>query len=278
MRQINLVVLDDSDTIVDRYNLEHITDINGLGYALKVSTISTEVEEYITRIVQSKRNISFTVIQTAKYRGQENLNAWLLENMNNTICLEYDNGIRKVYCEGTVIDNAYSELNQYKVLEQTITFKPLTPFFLKIENKVFIQVADEGKNYPFEYPYAYGQNVILNNEINNTYFKDIPVIISVYGTITNPHIILLDEQGNIYNEILFSNLFIDEGEHIVINSAQKKVWLYDGNGNKTDAYNLLNEAYDSYIKAAPLMTSSISINLSSEDSGFLIGSWRQYTL
>lgn len=278
MRQFNFVVLDESDLIVDRYNLNYVTNISGLGYELNLSTIETDIKDYITKIIQTKRNISLTIIHTDKYRGQSNLTKWLQSNYNKTICLEYVNEVETLYCEGMVINNSFSEVSQYKVLDNNIIFKPITPFFKRFENKILIQRSSEGKKYPLAYPYCYGLNRTLNNEINNTYFTDVPVIITIYGTITNPHIILTDSENNIYNEILFDDLFIDEGESLIINSAQRKIWFDDGSGNLVDYYNQLDDAYDSYLRAKPNDTTAVNVNLDVNDSGYLIGSWRQYTL
>ena len=278
MRQFNFVVLDESDLIVDRYNLNYVTNISGLGYELNLSTIETDIKDYITKIIQTKRNISLTIIHTDKYRGQSNLTKWLQSNYNKTICLEYINEVETLYCEGMVINNSFSEVSQYKVLDNNIIFKPITPFFKRFENKILIQRSSEGKKYPLAYPYCYGLNRTLNNEINNTYFTDVPVIITIYGTITNPHIILTDSENNIYNEILFDDLFIDEGECLIINSAQRKIWFDDGSGNLVDYYNQLDDAYDSYLRAKPNDITAVNVNLDVNDSGYLIGSWRQYTL
>lgn len=278
MRQFNLVVLDESDLIVDRLALPYVTNIGGLGYELTLYTIETDIKDYVTKTIQQKRNITLTLIHTDKYIGYDIFLKWVQRNHNNTMCLEYINDTGSYYCEGKVINTSFDELNLYKVLNNVITFKPLTPFFRKIENKIRIQKSSDGKMYPFSYPYAYGVNMVLNNEIDNTYFTDVPVIITVYGTCTNPHIVLTDSENNIYNEVVFNNTFIDEGERLIINSAQKKIWFIDENGNKSDYYYKLDGGYDSYLRAKASDISAVNINLTAEDSGYLMGSWRQYTL
>ena len=279
MRTFSFVIMDESDLIVDKYKLDYVTNISGLGYDLALSTIETDIKDYITKIIQSKKNISLTIIHTNKYVGQRNLTRWLQANYNRTICLEYSNGVDTLYCEGMVINSNFDELNQYKVLNHNIVFKPITPFFKRYENKIIIQKSADGKMYPFSYPYSYGLNMTVNNEINNIYFTDVPVIITIYGTITNPHIVLTDSENNVYNEVVFDNLFIDEGQKLIINSAQKKIWFDDGSGNLVDYYNYLDDAYDSYLRAKPNDITSVNINLDIlNDSGYLIGSWRQYTL
>ena len=134
MRTFNLVILDESDLIVDRYALPYVTNISGLGYELSLSTIETDIKDYITKIIQTKKNISLTVIHTDKYRGQTNLTRWIQANYNKTMCLEYNNGTETLYCEGMVVNTSFDEVNNYRVLNNAITFRPVTPFFKRFEN------------------------------------------------------------------------------------------------------------------------------------------------
>lgn len=278
MRQFNLVVLDESDLIVDRYELPIVTNIKGLGYEVSLSTIETDIKNYITKIVQLKRDINLTIVHKDRYAEEVTLKKWIQKNYNKTVCLEYINSYETLYCEGYVTSTSFDEINEYNVINNSIVFKPLTPFFYKIENKIYIQRSAYGKMYPFKYPYSYGVNSTLNNEVDNNYFTDVPIIVTIYGTITNPHIVLTDSEGNIYNEVVFNNTFIDEGEKLIINSAQKKIWFVDENDNKTDYYYKLDGGYDSYLRAKENDVSSVNINLTAEDTGYLIGSWRKYTL
>ena len=277
MRKFALVVLDAGDKIEDRIGMDIVTNLGGLGYRLEISTIKTDVEDYVTKIIQQKKQLNLTQIYRNGYQGMEAFNSWVLKNINNTVCLEYDDGSVVKYCEVKIIDSSYSEINQYRVLEQVLTMQPLTPFFVKIENKIRIQISSEGKYYPFKYPYTYGTNIIENNEINNVYFKEVPIIVNLYGPLENPRVTLLDENDEIYNEVLFDDVFVEEGQILIINSAQKKIWLVDENGNYEDYYYKLNGAYDSYLRAIGLTKSKININIGAQ-KGYLVGSWRQYKL
>ena len=57
MRKYALVVLDKFDKIIDRYNLDKVTNPTGNGFKLNLSTISSDIEDIITKVVQSKQII-----------------------------------------------------------------------------------------------------------------------------------------------------------------------------------------------------------------------------
>lgn len=278
VRKFALIVFDKTYKIVDRFNLDSVTDIGGLGYSLKLSTIQTDIEDYVTKIIQTKKNITFKYYSDTGYSGGNSLTAWLEKNINNTVCLEYNDTQKTLYMRGLVVDNNKSELDYFKSLPQVLTFQPLTPFFEKVENEILIKVSSSGKSYPFSYPYSYGLNIVQNNEITNTYIKDIPLIIEITGTIENPAIKLLDENEEVYNEIRFNETTLLENQRIIIDGLEKKIWFDDGSGNLVDYYYKIDGGYDSYLRAKPLTTSKISVNLLSNDTGSLKGTRLQYRL
>lgn len=278
MRKFAFVILDESDKIVDRFNLDYVDGLSGLGFSLSLSKIETDVEDYITKIVQEKRELGLTIHHLKGYSAGDYLKLWLAKNIDKCLCLEYFNTERLMYIEGVVTQCEQTELDEFHDLEQEISFQPLTPFFEIIDGDVTIKVGNSGKAYSFKYPYCYGTNMIENNVIENTYIKDIPIIVTVYGTITNPIITLRDENGNVYNEVRFSDVDLQENEKIIINSAQKKIWHVDSNGALTDYYYKLEGGYDSFLRAEPLIKSEIGISLDPNESGWLSASRRQYRL
>lgn len=278
MRKFAFVILNDSDVIVDRFNLDYVDGLSGLGFSMKLSKIESDIEDYITKIVQQKKTIGLTVHHVSGYKAGGYLRLWLSKHIEDCLCLEYDNGETVSFIEGIVSECSQTELNSYGNLEQKITFQPITPFFEKYDNDVRIQISTIGKSYPFKYPYMYGKNQILNNEINNSYIKEIPIIATIYGEISNPTIKLLDENGEIYNEIRFLDVDLQDGQRIIINSAQKKIRFDDGSGKLVDYYYKIDGAYDSYLRAKALTLSKLSIDLSPSQNGYLTASRRQYKL
>jgi hypothetical protein len=280
MRKFAFVILNESDEIIDRYNLDYVTNLSGLGYKLKVSTISTDVEDYVTKIIQEKKALTFTVTHLTGYSGGQSLVNFLQQYNDSDLCLEYNNGLEVLYLECKVNDVGKTELSEFSgVLEQNISILPLTPFFEKVENATRIERSSVGKSYPFHYAYSYGLIETLDNEIENVYIKEIPLIVEIYGVISNPIVTLRNATTNVvYNEVRFLGVDLLAGQKIIINSAQKKIWFDDGTGNLVDYYYKLDEAYDSYLRASSLTTSKLTLNLGINDTGYLTGRRRQYKL
>ncbi|MGN1200853.1 MAG: hypothetical protein ACI4R8_01125 [Candidatus Caccovivens sp.] len=278
MRKFAFVILDERDQVVDRFNLDYVDGLSGLGFSLDLSKIETDVEDYVTKIRQKKQAVGLTLHHLSGYKSGDYLKLWLAKHIDSCLCIEYNNTQKVKYVEGKVVDCGETELNEFKVLEQKISFQPTTPFFEKKDNDIKIQVSDYGKTYPLSYPYCYGKNRIENNVIENNYIKDIPLIVTIYGAISNPVIILKDSNDQTYNEVRFIDVDLQEGEQLIINSAQKKIIFKDANGNQQDYYFKLDGGYDSFLRAQPLEVSTLNINLTATDTGYLIGSRRQYTL
>lgn len=282
MRSYALVVFNDKDEIIDRYNFSYITTPTGNGFKLGISTITSDLEDIITKVVQQKEPIKFTVLHPANaYSSADTLTNWIqaYSRVEYKMALEYDDGNLVRYCEGKVISLSKTEKDEYGVLSQDLQFKAATPYFFKRDNLIDIKISEEGKAYTFSYPYSYGDYIISNNEIINTYILDIPLIITITGAIDNPTIDLLDENGNSYNKVKFTGFSLIDGEQLIINSAQRKIYKVDVNGAVIDYRPNIDPQYDTFLRAKS-GTSSISINkvdiASSEFT--LTGGWRQYTL
>lgn len=303
MRKYALVILDNRDEIIDRYNLDIITEPKGNGFELELSTLETDLEDIITKVKQKKNIISFTVQQIHESYQKANLLANWIQRYSTpqyTMALEYDDGVLGVprYCEGKVVKLEKNEKVYNNVLQQNLEFKQTTPYYIRKDNALFEQKIGLGKSYPYKYPFAYGSSEIKNNDIKNPYLLDVPLIIIIDGLINNPTITLynytIDENGNeqlantYYNRVEFlDNVSIAENEQLVINSAQRKIYKYVYRDNtKTelintiDFVNQVSPTQDTFIRANS-GNSKIFINtdLASVGEGFkMVGSWRQYLL
>lgn len=280
MRKYALVILNREDKIVDRFNLDFVASPTGNGFELNLYTISSDIEDLISKVVQKKLQIKFTIYQTDYAYQRANILANWIQKYSipkYQMALEYDDRYVVKYCTGRVTTLTKTELDEFKMLAQQLIFTQTTPFFIKKENTITIQVSSSGKSYPYSYPYSYGSSVVRNNEINNQYILDVPLIITIDGAIDSPTIDLLDENGNSYNRVNF-NVSIKEGEQLIINSAQRKIYKIDESGNEIDYSNEPNPMYDKFLRATS-GKSTLSINTSEALNGFrLIGGWRQYTL
>lgn len=281
IRGYALVIMNSQDQIIDRFNLDLVTAPTGNGFQLELSTITTDIEDVITKVVQTKPTVSMTVHQVKNAYSQATVLAnWIQKysTVDTHMFLEYNDTVTTKYCGGKVTSLTKTEKDEYKDLAQDLTFTMTTPFFIKRENTITIQVASVGKQYAFKYPYSYGKNVVENNEIDNPYILEVPIIVTINGAIDNPTIDLLDENGNRYSRVQFDGITIAEGETLIINSAQKKIYKITTDGTETDFRPEVNPEYDTYLLAQRGIT-TISINSNDSGTGFqLTGGWRQYTL
>lgn len=279
MRKFAFVVFDIENSIIERFPLDLVTDLSGLGWKLKLSKLEGDVSDTLTKVVQEKQSINITI--NFHGRGYEKyliLSQWLQKysSVDNSIALEYDDGIQPRYVEGRVTELKKNELDEFGLLSCAAVFMPLTPFFVNVQNTIKIYLSSVGKSYPFKYPYCYGRNLVENNEINNPYIANVPITVRIEGPMDNPNIQLLDEEEKSYNRVQFSGKTLREGQYIIINSARHKIWFFDG--VKLSDYSAETDPqFDSFLFAKSGM-SKLSININNSNNGRLTGSWRQYSL
>ena len=281
MRRYALVIFNNLDQIIDRFNLGNITNPTGNGFKLNLSLLSTDVEDVITKVTEVKQVVKFTINQHQNAYSKANLLSQWIQKYSTTkhvMALEYDDGSLIRYAEGKVISLDKTEQDDFKILPQSLEFQKTTPFFIKKENTITILIASYGKRYPYGYPYSYGSNEVKNNEITNPYILDIPLIVTIDGAIDNPQIDLMDENGERYSRVLFDGITIAQGEKLVVNSAQKKIFKINTNGTETDFVSEVSPLFDTFLKVKNGKT-TVAINTNDSAEGFkLTGSWRQYSL
>lgn len=280
MRKYALVVFDKFDKILDRFNLDVISNPQENGFKLNLSVVSSDIEDIITKVVQAKNKIKFQIHQIPNSYQRANILAnWIQKysTANYKMALEYNDGQLIRYCEGKVTNLTKTEKDEYFDLVQEVEFTQTTPYFLRQENTIVIETSSVGKKYPFKYPYSYGASIVENNEIENPYILNIPLIITINGAIDKPTIDLLDSNGNSYSKVSF-NQSLFTGEELVINSAQRKIYKISQDGTETDFIPEVNPQFDTFLRAKTGKT-TISINTNDAAEGFkLTGGWRQYTL
>lgn len=280
IRKYALVILDKQDKIIDRYNLDLVTAPTDNGFSLDLSTISSDIEDIITKVVQKKQVITMNVIQYQNAYNKTNILANWIQKYSTAqyrMCLEYNDTTQIRYCEGKVTSLTKGEKDEFGEIIQKLSFQMTTPYFVKQEQTINIQVSSVGKKYPYTYPYSYGANKIENNEINNVYILDVPLIITIDGAISTPTISLIDNNNETYNTVKFPDFTLSVGEQLVINSAQRKIYKIV-NGIETDMSAETDPSYDTFLRAKNGI-SKIIVNTADAGNGFkLTGGWRQYTL
>lgn len=284
MRSYALVILDNEDQIIDRYSLDITTNPTGNGFEIELDTISSNIEDIITNVKQKKIPVNFTVQQIGNSYQKSNILArWIQKYLKPefTMALEYNDGTGSAtrLCEGRVTTLEKGEKAFRNVLQQGLVFTKTTPYFIKSDNAITISKSNYGKQYPYKYPYSYGTNEIKNNEINNEYIDDVPVIITLYGKIDNPIIELKDENNVVYNTVKFvSNYTVGENEKLIINSAKRKIYRVTAKNDVIDETDKTDPSFDTFLRAESGL-SYINISGDLMDDNFkVIGTWRQYLL
>lgn len=286
IRSYALVIMDKQDKIIDRFNLDLVTAPTGNGFQLELSTIATDIEDVITKVVQKKPTITMKVHLIKNGYSQSNvLTNWIQKYSTSDVnmFLEYNDTKTIKYCGGKVTSLTKTEKDEYRDLAQDLTFTMTTPFFTKQSSGIIkMAVSDKGKSYPFKYPYSYGRNIIEGTTITNPYILEVPLIVSITGEISNPIVSLFDENGERYSMVDFTGTTLTSSERIVINSAIKKIYKVDidenGNeiaGTEVDYRPEVSPEHNTYLYAQK-GTSTITLNI--VNTGTLEGTWRQYTL
>lgn len=280
IRNYALCVVDNYDNIIDRYDLDCTENPTGNGFKLKLSTINGDIEDIITKVVQSKATKNFNVIQYVNpYAMTSTLRNWIQKYSTTgyKMLLEYNDTKVTKYCEGKVTSLTVTEKDEYGIMTEALEFTMTTPDFIKRDNTIVIQPASIGKKYSYRYPYSYGATQLLNNEIENVYIADVPLILTIQGISENPIISLVDENNKNYN-IVKINSTITTGEKLIINSAQRKIIHVATDGTETDFVPYVDPSNDTFLRAKT-GKSKIIVNPDSVGTGFsLKGGWRQYTL
>jgi len=279
MRSFALVAFGIDNSIKDRFRLDYITGLSGLGWKLKISKLEGDVTDVLTKVVQEKQPVNMTINFIG--RGYEKfliLTQWIQKYSftDKRLALEYSDGVTLYYTEGKITELKKTEKDEYNNLSCAATFIPFTPFFSNIENVIRIAYSAKGKSYPYKYPYCYGRTMIENNEIDNPYLADIPVTVTIYGGITHPSVSLYDEKNNAYCTVKFNDLTLTDGQYLIINSATKKIYFF--NGSETVDWSAHTDPSEDTFLLAQSGKSKIAVNLSPADTGYLLGSWRRYTL
>ena len=129
MRSFAFVAFDLDNSITDRFPLDFVTGLSGLGWKLKLSKLEGDVADVITKVVQEKQTVSLTINLIG--RGYEKfliLTQWLQKYSfpDKRLALEYQDGVKVRYTEGKVTDLQKTEIDQYNNLSCSAKFTPTT--------------------------------------------------------------------------------------------------------------------------------------------------------
>lgn len=119
--------------------------------------------------------------------------------------------------------------NGYMTCDLTLT--PLSFWEDNVKKTIEIDSAGataEGKHYPLQRPYFYGQSSFDNVEINIVGNMETPLEITINGQTTNPQYSLYDNNDNLIGIGEFDGTF----NYVYVNSDEtdEEIVLHDGNG------------------------------------------------
>jgi hypothetical protein len=150
-----------------------------------------------------------------------------------------------------------SELNLYSrrgnFAEKALTVAVVEPFWCRLDGPVKFNLTDEGelaggKKYDGKYAYKYGSSY-QSSTLINSHYAHCPVIITIYGTTTNPQITI---GGNIYSVLTE----IASGERVEIDQIAGTIYKINASGVKTSVFNSRDKTNDIF-KAVPAGASSV---------------------
>lgn len=283
IRKFALVIVDDFDREIDRFNLDYADTPRNLGFELEFTTLESRLTTYFTSAREKKLSttLNLNFLRPNAYEKANAFKRFVQKYLNKRMIFEYNDTTSEIKnWEGKVQRFGQDELNEFGTLVCPISFLPATPKYIRRNNVITIRPATTGKFYPYKYPYSYGKSTVENNILNNTYFDEVPLRVTIYGAMNNPQISLLDVDTNeIYSTVRFENLYVAEGEELIVDAINSKV-LIKRNGILTSAYDYLSKdaSLDSFLYAKANATSKVVINLNSLENGYLKASYRQYTL
>lgn len=282
IRKFSLAVVDEFDNEISRFDLDYVESPKNLGFEMSFTTLESRLTTQFTSAREKKTAVTLNLnfIPPNAYQKSNDFKMFVQRNLNKRMILQYWDTTEVKNWEGKIQKFSQGELEDWGGLVCAVSFLPGTPKYIQKNTTINVAYSDEGKSYPYEYPYSYGETLSENNHIDNTYFDDIPLRITLYGEMENPSISLKDlNKGEVYSTIVFQGIHIAEGEHLIIDAIQSKILLYRGS-KYVSAYDYVNKQahLDSFPYARADTVSEILISLSPQETGYLRASYRQYII
>lgn len=282
IRTFALVVVDDFDNEIDRFDLNYAESPKNLGFEIQFTTLESRLTTYITGAKEKKLPTTLTLnfLPPNAYQKAMLFKGFVQKYMNSRTVLEYNDTIQTKYIEGKIQKFGQEELLDWGGLVCPVSFLPSTPKYIKKNNTVNIIPSVEGKSYPFDYPYSYGEGIVENDIIDNTYFDEIPLRVTLHGVMSNPQVSLQNvSSGEVYSIVRFEGLYLSKDEHIVIDAIRSKILLYRY-GTYISGYDYISKRadLDSFLYAKGNTVSRLITNLDPKENGYLTASYHQYTL
>lgn len=163
----------------------------------------------------------------------EIINKDVLENESGFITV----GDYKLY--GYFVAKSNSKYSSEKVIKMNVTFVATNRWIKTTKYSFYPDVEIEGNDldYPYDYPHDYTMHRNAQKVVNDGYMPcDFEIVF--YGNQETPTITINGHDYQVYESL-------DDGEYLVINSLEKKIYKVLNDGTKENVFNKRNK--DSYI-------------------------------
>lgn len=284
IRKFAIVIINDWDVELDRFNLDYAEAPKNLGFEFEFTTLEMALTTVFTSAKEKKlaTTLNINFLPPYAYARVNAFKSFVQKYLSYRMVFEYYDTQEVKRWEGKIQKLGQEELTEWGGLVCPIAFLPGTPKYIQKNNTIRIQRSSEGKSYPYKYPFTYGYQTIENNLIDNTYFDDIPLRVTLHGALSTEslQVSLQDTITNeVYSIVRFKDLSLSEGSSLIIDAVNSKV-VIERLGTIQSVYDYLEKSsnLDSFLHARKNTISKLIFNPSLNDTGYLTASYRQYTL
>lgn len=241
---------------------------SGLGFQQDVDVVTGDTLDYVINQKIAKKSLKMNVCfqGATAYAKLYAFNAWFAKYANHdkyiTRFSYMMNNIRR-YAD-VIITNGEPKEREGNYVTETITLRPISPFYEETTIESIVNDNNDGMIYPYTYPYKYGGGSYSgNNLIINEFMKKIPLRVTISGpTLVAPSVAIrkIAEDGALGEtygtvQLVSSAGALAENEKLVIDAFSSQVYIETtqstGVKTKKDVFNLLDKATDSFLYAEP---------------------------
>lgn len=99
------------------------------------------------------------------------------------------------------------------------------------------------KKFPLRFPYRFSTGY-ANSKLNNLHYAECPMIITIYGAVQNPSLIIAGNTYNVTSQVA-------SGSRLVIDQTRHTIEIVNSTGGRTSVFNSRNKAYDIFKPLPP---------------------------
>lgn len=282
MREIKLYSVDKKSFVSLNDKRFLAGEINGLGNNFSINYHDTQKGKIKKSVKPDFDPITITIyfnVEGNPYRNFNYLMNFLAQNANKIFPLEYNDGIKKRFCDVIFKSASKSQISEEGVFSEQFIFERQYYFYEEQEESFALKTVDSSKvSFPLPFPFGFTGITFINQyTITNKFFEEAPIHFKIKGPIDNNpiHIKLSNEKGIVVKEIVL-NAKCNIGDEISIDASTKKI-LYLKNGVEKNGYEYTDKTKQSFMYL-PLGTYTISSNLQITDEGSIEISIKRYLL